>query len=97
MLRERPLATVIPNGSARRPPAVKLPRTASPKLSPSGSTRAPEERGLGRDQVADDARRKGMPLHEAERGLAPNLADEAEDGEASQWPAAGQRGIDMLF
>jgi 5-methyltetrahydrofolate--homocysteine methyltransferase len=33
---------------------------------------------LGRDQVADYARRKGMPLHEAERWLAPNLGYEAE-------------------
>jgi 5-methyltetrahydrofolate--homocysteine methyltransferase len=33
---------------------------------------------LGRDQVADVARRKGMPLHEAERWLAPNLGYEAE-------------------
>ncbi len=33
---------------------------------------------LGRDQVADYARRKGMPLHEAERWLAPNLGYEVE-------------------
>jgi len=33
---------------------------------------------LGRDQVADYARRKGMPLAEAERWLAPNLGYEAE-------------------
>ena len=33
---------------------------------------------LGRDQVADYARRKGLPLHEAERGLAPNLGYEKE-------------------
>jgi 5-methyltetrahydrofolate--homocysteine methyltransferase len=33
---------------------------------------------LGRDQVADYARRKGMPLHEAERWLGPNLGYEAE-------------------
>jgi hypothetical protein len=33
---------------------------------------------LGRDQVADYARRKGMPRHEAERGLAPNLGYEGE-------------------
>ncbi|MBP7675384.1 MAG: methionine synthase [Thermoanaerobaculia bacterium] len=33
---------------------------------------------LGRDQVADYARRKGMPLHEAERWLAPNLGYEGE-------------------
>ena len=31
---------------------------------------------LGRDQVADYARRKGVPLHEAERWLGPNLAYE---------------------
>jgi len=31
---------------------------------------------LGRDQVADYARRKGMPLAEAERWLAPNLGYE---------------------
>ena len=33
---------------------------------------------LGRDQVADYARRKGMPLHEAERWLGPNLGYERE-------------------
>jgi 5-methyltetrahydrofolate--homocysteine methyltransferase len=33
---------------------------------------------LGRDQVADYAARKGMPLVEAERWLAPNLGYEAE-------------------
>jgi 5-methyltetrahydrofolate--homocysteine methyltransferase len=33
---------------------------------------------LGRDQVADYARRKGMPLPEAERWLAPNLGYEPE-------------------
>ena len=33
---------------------------------------------LGRDQVADYARRKGMPLHEAERWLGPKLGYEAE-------------------
>ncbi|MHB1047932.1 MAG: methionine synthase [Thermoanaerobaculia bacterium] len=33
---------------------------------------------LGRDQVADYARRKGMPLHEAERWLAPNLGYEGD-------------------
>jgi len=33
---------------------------------------------LGRDQVADYARRKGMPLAEAERWLAPNLGYETE-------------------
>ena len=32
-----------------------------------------------RDQVADYARRKGMPLAEAERWLAPNLGYEVED------------------
>src|SRR5262245_3075771 len=32
---------------------------------------------LGRDQVADYARRKGMPLAEAERWLGPNLGYEA--------------------
>jgi 5-methyltetrahydrofolate--homocysteine methyltransferase len=31
---------------------------------------------IGRDQVAAYARRKGVPLHEAERWLAPNLAYE---------------------
>ena len=31
---------------------------------------------LGRDQLVDYARRKGMPLHEAERWLAPNLGYE---------------------
>ncbi len=33
---------------------------------------------LARDQVADYAERKGMPLPEIERWLAPNLAYEAE-------------------
>jgi 5-methyltetrahydrofolate--homocysteine methyltransferase len=33
---------------------------------------------IGRDQVADYARRKGMTLQEAERWLAPNLAYEPE-------------------
>jgi 5-methyltetrahydrofolate--homocysteine methyltransferase len=31
---------------------------------------------IGRDQLADYAARKGVPLAEAERWLAPNLADE---------------------
>ena len=35
---------------------------------------------IGRDQLADYASRKGVPLDEAERWLAPNLADE-ERGE----------------
>jgi len=35
---------------------------------------------IGRDQVADYARRKGMPLSEIERWLAPNLAYEPGDG-----------------
>ena len=33
---------------------------------------------IGRDQVADYAARKGMPLHEVERWLAPNLDYEPE-------------------
>src|SRR5262249_37733929 len=33
---------------------------------------------LGRDQVADYAGRKGVPLEEAERWLRPNLAYEVE-------------------
>jgi 5-methyltetrahydrofolate--homocysteine methyltransferase len=33
---------------------------------------------VGRDQVEDYARRKGMPVEEAERWLAPNLAYEPE-------------------
>ena len=33
---------------------------------------------LTRDQVEDYARRKGVPLAEAERWLAPNLAYESE-------------------
>ncbi len=33
---------------------------------------------LGRDQVADYAERKGMPLSEIERWLSPNLAYETE-------------------
>jgi 5-methyltetrahydrofolate--homocysteine methyltransferase len=32
---------------------------------------------IGRDQLADYAARKGMPLEEAERWLSPNLADDA--------------------
>ena len=31
---------------------------------------------IGRDQLADYAARKGVPLAEAERWLAPNLADD---------------------
>ena len=42
---------------------------------------------LGRDQVLDYARRKGMPLHEVERWLAPNLGYEPE-GAAVAEPAA---------
>jgi 5-methyltetrahydrofolate--homocysteine methyltransferase len=33
---------------------------------------------IGRDQAADYAARKGMPLGEAERWLAPNLAYDPE-------------------
>ena len=33
---------------------------------------------IGRDQLADYAARKGVPLAEAERWLAPNLADDDE-------------------
>ncbi len=33
---------------------------------------------LGPDQVANYARRKGMPLHETKRWLVPNLGYEAE-------------------
>jgi 5-methyltetrahydrofolate--homocysteine methyltransferase len=33
---------------------------------------------IGRDQVADYARRKGMTIAEVERWLAPNLAYEPE-------------------
>ena len=33
---------------------------------------------IGRDQVADYAARKGVPVAEAERWLAPNLADDDE-------------------
>jgi len=33
---------------------------------------------VGRDQVADYAARKGMPLAEAERWLRPILADEPQ-------------------
>jgi len=32
---------------------------------------------IGRDQLADYARRKGIAIDEAARWLAPNLADEA--------------------
>jgi 5-methyltetrahydrofolate--homocysteine methyltransferase len=43
---------------------------------------------IGRDQLADYADRKGMPLAEAERWLAPNLADDgdAETAEAAEDP-----------
>jgi 5-methyltetrahydrofolate--homocysteine methyltransferase len=41
---------------------------------------------LGRDQVMDYARRKGLPLHEVERWLAPNLGYEPE-GAAVREPA----------
>jgi 5-methyltetrahydrofolate--homocysteine methyltransferase len=34
---------------------------------------------IGRDQVADYARRKGWSLPEAERWLAPNLGYDPED------------------
>jgi 5-methyltetrahydrofolate--homocysteine methyltransferase len=34
---------------------------------------------IGRDQAADYAARKGMPLEEAERWLAPNLAYDPEE------------------
>jgi 5-methyltetrahydrofolate--homocysteine methyltransferase len=34
---------------------------------------------LGRDQVADYARRKGWTLKEAERWLSPNLGYDPED------------------
>ena len=34
---------------------------------------------IGKDQVADYADRRGMPVHEAERWLAPNLAYDPED------------------
>jgi 5-methyltetrahydrofolate--homocysteine methyltransferase len=34
---------------------------------------------IGRDQVADYARRKGVPLREAERWLQPNLAYDSEE------------------
>jgi len=33
---------------------------------------------VGRDQLEDYARRKGMPVAEAERWLAPNLAYESQ-------------------
>ena len=36
---------------------------------------------LGRDQVEDYARRKGMSLEEAERWLSPNLGYEARSRE----------------
>jgi 5-methyltetrahydrofolate--homocysteine methyltransferase len=32
---------------------------------------------IGRDQLEDYARRSGLPIEEAERWLAPNLADDA--------------------
>ncbi len=32
---------------------------------------------IGRDQLEDYARRKGVPLAEARRWLGPNLADDA--------------------
>ena len=37
---------------------------------------------IGRDQVEDYARRKGVPLAEAERWLRPNLAYEPEPDRA---------------
>jgi 5-methyltetrahydrofolate--homocysteine methyltransferase len=48
---------------------------------------------IGRDQLADYAARKGMPLAEAERWLAPNLVDEevAEaEAEAADEPAGAE-------
>jgi 5-methyltetrahydrofolate--homocysteine methyltransferase len=38
---------------------------------------------IGRDQVADYAARKGMPLEEAERWLSPNLAYDPDRGVTS--------------
>ena len=37
---------------------------------------------IGRDQLADYAARKGIPLAEAARWLAPNLADDDETAAA---------------
>jgi 5-methyltetrahydrofolate--homocysteine methyltransferase len=42
---------------------------------------------IGHDQVQDYARRKGIPLHEAERWLAPNLDYEPETAAAPPSPA----------
>ena len=48
---------------------------------------------IGRDQLADYAARKGMPLAEAERWLAPNLADdEAVAARAAAGTARGGPG-----
>jgi len=41
---------------------------------------------IGRDQVVDYARRKGMPLREAERWLAPNLGYEPQEERAASAP-----------
>ena len=48
---------------------------------------------IGRDQLADYAARKGVPLDEAERWLAPNLVDE-EAGRMSR--ARARRGVRRL-
>ncbi len=46
---------------------------------------------IGRDQLADYAARKGIPLAEAERWLAPNLAD--DDEAAGGRTRAGRRDV----
>ena len=48
---------------------------------------------IGRDQLADYAARKGIPLAEAERWLAPNLADEDETARARDEPGGARRGV----
>jgi 5-methyltetrahydrofolate--homocysteine methyltransferase len=46
---------------------------------------------IGRDQLSDYADRKGMPLAEAERWLAPNLADdEVAEAETAEAPTVAE-------
>jgi len=62
---------------ARLPPAsVRGPDLAHPEARSFAVGR------LGKDQVAEYARRKGMPLAEVERWLAPKLGYEAEGARA---------------
>src|SRR5258706_12702972 len=45
---------------------------------------------IGRDQVEDYARRKGVPVEIAERWLQPNLANESNDSERPASPSPSQ-------